>query len=108
MSILENTVSALQKGIQNLALQRAAENIEGWLGTLADQDFPGSDTIESNLRELHQHLQSGDVDGQVVSGLLSQLASDTQQAASHADPDSAEQLQTLGRLLDDSAQNLSR
>ncbi|MFC6617098.1 hypothetical protein [Deinococcus radiophilus] len=108
MGILEHTVTALQRGIQNLAIQGAADNIEGWLGTLSGQDFPGARDIEDNLRALHEHLQSGDIDGATVAALLSELASDTQRAASSADSDSADQLQTLGRLLDDSAQNLSR
>ena len=108
MNILNDTVSALQSGIQNLAIQRAAQTIEAWTETLSGADLPGAERLTANLQALYDHLLSESVDGATVAGLLSDLAADTQRAAEGAAGETAEQVQLLGRLLSDSAEGLNR
>ena len=94
---LEGTISALEGGVSNLALEAALSNIQGWQTTLNDA---GYNDLADELGQLASALQAEPVDQDEVSGLLLSLGAQTTAAADNAiDSDASSQLAQLGSLL---------
>ena len=94
---LESTVSALEGGVENLPLDAALSNIEGWQTTLADA---GYSDLADELGQLATALQAEPANQGEVSDLLLSLGAQTTAAADDAtDSDTASQLARLGALL---------
>lgn len=96
---LDTTVSALQSGVTNIPPEAAVTNIDGWAQRLQAANDPSLTSIADNLQQLSGMLSSGNLDGQAIGQLLTQLGSQTTSAAAQADSSSQSQLQDLGRLL---------
>jgi len=96
---LAATIKAFQDGITNLSAAQGIKNIEAWEETLKDADFRGAKTIHENLGKLKKLLQSDNLDGGAIVGLLKTLGEETVRASSHAEGKQAEQIKELGELL---------
>lgn len=80
-SYVQATVQAVRDAggdITNLSPQTAVENIEGWINRLGNID--GTESIREELGNLQMELQSGNIDGSKVGGMLSSLAAKTRAA----------------------------
>ncbi len=80
---VQQTMDAVQGAggdITALAPSAAVSNIDSWISKLDGMD--GTDGIVSNLRTLKDELGASTIDGGKVSGLLSQLASETREVGS--------------------------
>ena len=94
---LEGTIEALEGGVENLPLDAALANIEGWQTTLSDA---GLTDLADELGQLATALQADPVDQDEVSGLLLSLGAQTTAAADNAtDEDTSSQLARLGAFL---------
>jgi len=104
---LGTTVSALQSGVTNIPPEAAVTNIDGWVQRLRASNEPSLENIADDLQQLRDMLSSGNLDGQSIGQLLTQLGSQTTSAAAQADSSSQSQLQELGRLLSQAGSQLS-
>ncbi len=94
---LESTIEALEGGVENLPLDAALSNIEGWQTTLSDA---GLTDVADELGQLATALQADPVDQDEVGGLLLSLGAQTTAAADNAtDEDTSSQLARLGAFL---------
>ncbi len=104
---LQTTVSALQSGVTNIPPEAAVTNIDGWVQRLRASNEPSLENIADDLQQLRDMLSSGNLDGQSIGQLLTQIGSQTTSAAAQADSSSQRQLQELGRLLSQAGSQLS-
>ena len=94
---VEDTVTLLEGGVENVALEEALSNIEAWQATLSEA---GYDDLASELGELAAALQADPLDGEEVSSLLLGLGAQTTAAADNAtDEETSSQLARLGSFL---------
>jgi hypothetical protein len=94
------TISALQGGVENLALERALGEIDGWEQRLEESGDPELVPIAENLRQLRVLLTAGSIDRVAVGKLLNTLGEQVQGVASGGLGASiAEKLQVLGGIL---------
>ena len=94
---LEGTISALEGGVESMALETAISNIEGWQAALNEA---GYNDIADELGALATALQADPMDVEEVNGLLLGLGAQTTAAADNAtDEETSSQLARLGSLL---------
>ena len=94
---VEGTVTLLEGGVENVALEATVSNIEGWQATLSDAGF---DDLADELGELAAALQADPMDEEEVNALLLGLGAQTTAAADNAtDEETSSQLARLGALL---------
>ncbi len=94
---LENTISALEGGVENLPLEAAVSNIEGWQAALSEA---GYNDVADELGALAAALQADPVDTEEVNSLLLGLGAQTTAAADNAtDEETSSQLARLGSFL---------
>lgn len=105
--LLSDTIAALQENVTELDPSEGAELIDAWRQSLEDAEFDGADEISGILVQLQAQLDSEDPDGEVIAGLLGDLASTTQDLADSADEDDAGRLQLLADLLGDTSDSLN-
>lgn len=102
---LDQTVTALEGGLTSLSPSAATSNIDSWIDTLDGNESLG--TIADGLRDLKDALTASPLDGARIGTLLTQLGSQTSDAASTADAASSAQVGRLGALLSKAGQSLS-
>ena len=106
-TVLE-TINALGDGLTSLPLDQAISNIEGWQARLENSNDPTLITVAESLETLKGELQAQSVDQTSVGLLLIELGGRTQEAASMGQGDEAAQLVSLGMLLTDAGDSLTR
>ncbi len=83
--LLAGTIDAVQSAggdLTALSPQAAVSNIESWINKLSSMD--GTAPIVTDLKALQAELQTGNINGSKVSGLLSSLATKTRSLSSNA------------------------
>jgi hypothetical protein len=94
------TISALQAGIENLAIERALSEIDGWEQKLEESGDPQLAPIAENLRQLRALLTADRLDGIAIGLLLSVLGEQVHGVASGSLGESiGGKLRQLGGLL---------
>jgi hypothetical protein len=97
---LDSTISALLSGVEDLPIERALSEIDGWERKLEESDDPQLAPIAENLRQLRALLTASSLDGAAIGVLLSVLGEQVQSVASGSLGESvAGRLQQLGGLL---------
>jgi len=97
---LDSTISALLSGVEDLAIERALSEIDGWERKLEESDDPQLAPIAENLRQLRALLTAGSLDRAAIGLLLGVLGEQVQSVASGSLGESvAGRLQQLGGLL---------
>ena len=102
-NMLQSTISAVQSAggdLTALSPDAAVNNINGWVNQLRKVD--GTDGMINELNSLRTELQSGNINGSRVSGILSNLASQTRSMS-----DRAPGLSTLADALEAGANKLA-
>ncbi|MBW4700193.1 MAG: hypothetical protein KME03_20275 [Aphanocapsa lilacina HA4352-LM1] len=90
---LDLTIAALQKGLTAIPPEQAVAVIDTW-----QQQLQGTDLAE-DLGQLKTALTSGDVTGESLKAILTDLGEDTGEVAADADGAVATKLQQLSKLL---------
>jgi hypothetical protein len=104
----QSTITMLRKGVRNIAVNQAVQNINGWQEKLQQQSGDAAfSQIDDNLGRLKNELTATDLDAQAIADLLSQLGQQTTKAAQNASGPSAQQLQQLGTLLSEAGNTLT-
>lgn len=93
------TIAALQGGLTAIPAAAAVDNINGWIAKLEGAGFDGAEEITDNLEELRDELESDEIDGAEVGGLLTRLGELTSAAALGASSSSQDGLNQLAELL---------
>ena len=102
------TISALQGGVQNLGLERALGEIDGWEQRLEGSGDPELAPIAENLRQLKVLLTAGTINRVAVGRLLNTLGEQVQGVASGSLGASiAERLRVLGGVLNTEGRAIS-
>ena len=76
------TISALRGGVENIAIERALSEIDGWEQKLEESGDPQLAPIAENLRQLRALLTADRLDGTVISLLLGVLGEQVRGVAS--------------------------
>lgn len=95
------TVQALSGSPSDVSLTDGASLIDSWISSLGAES-----PIGSSLSALKTSLQSGSADSSEISSMLTDLADQTQDAASSADSDTQASLQQLAASLKSFGQQL--
>lgn len=94
------TISALQGGVENLAIERALSEIDGWEQKLEESGDPQLAPIAENLRQLRVLLTADRLDSTAIGLLLSVLGEQVHGVASGSLGESlGGKLRQLGGLL---------
>ena len=94
---VEGTITLLEGGVENVALEEALSAIEAWQAALSEA---GYDELAGELGELATALQADPVDEEEVGNLLLGLGAQTTAAADNAtDEETSSQLARLGSFL---------
>lgn len=97
---LDSTISVLRSGVEDLAVERALSEIDGWERKLEESGDPQLAPIAENLRQLRALLTAGNLDRATIGMLLGVLGEQVQSVASGSLGESvAGRLQQLGGLL---------
>jgi hypothetical protein len=78
----EPTISALRGGVENIAIERALSEIDGWEQKLEESGDPQLAPIAENLRQLRALLTADRLDGTVIGLLLGVLGEQVHVVAS--------------------------
>lgn len=92
------TLTAINKGLENTKADKGAHLIEDWENELADTEVSGSKGILKDLESLKKQLERGEPDGERVSTLLTRLGEATTKIADRADK-GQDKLKELGAAL---------
>lgn len=105
---IDETVSMLDGGIKNLAMNAALNQIEGWRLRLEASGVPELQPIADGLGRLQNHLTSDEVDAGAVGGILADLGDQVLGVASTdiGRPVSG-RLEALAGILSDEGRRLS-
>ena len=79
---IDETISALDGGVNTLAMDAALNQIEGWPLRLEASGVPELQPIADDLARLDDNLTSNDVDAGAVGGILADLGEQVRGAAS--------------------------
>ncbi|WP_164929043.1 hypothetical protein [Gloeobacter violaceus] len=90
---LDKTIAALQQGLTAIPPEQAVVVIDTW-----QQQLQGTDLAE-DLGQLKAALTSGDVTGESLKAVLTDLGEDTGEVAADAGGEVATKLQQLSKLL---------
>ncbi len=93
---VEETVGALEGGLENLDSDAALENIRGWQQRLSSLDDPDLDPIVTSLENLATALNAGSPQ---ATEILARLGEQTTQVAQGLEGTQAEMVARLGELL---------
>lgn len=109
---IESTISALQQGAMQVAVNKAREEVSGWRRTLQDSGEQQLTPIADNLAALETELSLEPLDGAAIGRMMRTLAEQTRAVAasdlvSNSDSEVADRLQSLARLLDDEGDSIS-
>ncbi|GAB5535577.1 MAG: hypothetical protein Rubg2KO_18260 [Rubricoccaceae bacterium] len=91
---LPGTIAAAGDDITDIEPAGALANINGWINTLAGQEFTNATEIRDGLMTLRDQLSADELDGAAIGATLTDLGTWTKASA----PDNAE-IQTLGDAL---------
>ncbi len=104
---LDSTTSALNEGVQSLAIERAISEVDGWQKKLEASGDPGLQPIADNLAELKELLAAETLDAGAIGRLLVGLGDRTQAVAvSGTASPVADRLQLLSQLLTDEGRSV--
>ncbi len=98
---LDSTIAALKSGITSLPAEAAIGAIESWQSQLQGTE------IAETLGQLKMALEGGGTGSSSISGLLSDLGSQTTTAAGTVTGDETSKLQQLGQLLAQAGSSLA-
>ena len=105
---IDETVSALDGGVRNLAMNVALNQIEGWRLRLEATGVPELQPIADGLVRLQNHLASGEVDAGAVGGPLADLGEGVRGVAStEVRRPVSGRLKALAGILSDEGRRLS-
>ncbi len=94
------TISTLREGVENLAIERALSEIDGWEQKLEESCDPQLAPIAENLRQLRALLTADRLDGAAIGVLLAVLGEQVNGVASGSLGESVSgKLRQLGGLL---------
>lgn len=79
---IDETISTLDGGVKNLAMNVALNQIEGWRLRLEASGVPELEPIADGLGRLQDNLTSDGVDAGVVGGILTDLGEQVRGVAS--------------------------
>lgn len=96
---LESTVTYLEGLPTGTSTKSAIDNIAGWEQKLREGNKPEWNTIADELTTLKQLLTSGRMEGKQISKSLIRLGELTQQTATSAESNIADDLKKLGSWL---------
>ncbi len=95
------TISVLQSGVENIAIERALSEIDGWEQKLEESGDPQLAPIAENLRQLRSLLTAESLDRRTIGVLLGVLGEQVRDVASGSLGESVGgKLRQLGGLLD--------
>ncbi len=97
---LDETISALEGGVENLDEDTAIEVIRGWQQRLSSLDDPDLQPIVTSLEQLGTALGTGSAQ---AADILSRLGEETTQYAEGLEGQQAESVRRLGELLSGAA-----
>ncbi len=97
---LEETIAALEGGVENLDEDTAVETIQGWQQRLSSLDDPDLQPIVTSLEQLGTALGTGSAQ---ATDILSRLGEETSQYAQGLEGSQAEMVSRLGELLSQAA-----
>lgn len=100
---IDETVSMLDGGIKNLAMNAALNQIEGWRLRLEASGVPELQPIADGLGRLQNHLTSDEVDARAVGGILADLGV----ASTDISRPVSGRLEALAGILSDEGRRLS-
>jgi hypothetical protein len=105
---IDETISILDGGVRNLAMNVALNQIEGWRLRLEASGVPELQPIADGLGRLQNHLTSDEVDAEAVGGILADLGDQVRDLASTdvGRPVSG-RLEALAGILSDEGRRLS-
>ena len=101
---VRGTLDLFSEGLGNLMLAQVVQNIEGWQERLRAADDPQLASIAEELEELKAELQSGSVNREAASVLLTSLGEQTVAAAEAASSGLQDRLTVLGAFLQEVGQ----
>lgn len=99
---VEETISALEGGVENLDADAALENIQGWQQRLSSLDDPDLEPLITSLEQFATALRIGSPE---AGNILARLGEQTTRVAEGLDGAQAEALKRLGELLLQAAGN---
>ena len=97
---LDETISALEGGVENLDEDTAIEVVRGWQQRLSSLDDPDLEPIVTSLEQLGTALGTGSAQ---ATDILSRLGEETTQYAQGLEGQQAESVRRLGELLSQAA-----
>jgi hypothetical protein len=100
---IQPTVNALSG---DLDPKKGADLIGKWEADLEKADWRGAKTIHADLVALKKQLEGGAPDGAKIKELLGKLGQETLRAANHVEGATGQQLQELGRALEQAGSGL--
>ena len=105
---IDETVSTLDGGVRNLAVNVAINQIEGWRLRLEATGVPELQPIADGLTRLQNHLTSDEVDAEAVGGILADLGDQVRGLAStEVGRPVSGRLEALAGILSDEGRRLS-
>lgn len=99
---VEETISALEGGVENLDAEVALENIQGWQQRLSSLDDPDLEPLITSLDQFATALRIGSPE---AGNILARLGEQTTRVAEGLNGAQAESLKRLGELLSQAAGN---
>ena len=99
---VEDTITALEGGVENLDADAALENIEGWQQRLSSLDDPDLEPIVTTLEQLATALRASSPE---AGNILARLGEQATQVAAGLEGARGEMLTRLGELLSQAAGN---
>lgn len=97
---LEETLAALEGGLDNLESDAALENIQGWQQRLSSLDSPALDPLVTSLEDLSTALNAGSPE---AANILARVGEQTTQVAEGVEGAQGEMLKRLGEILSQAA-----
>ena len=105
---IDETVSTLDGGVRNLAMNVALNQIEGWRLRLEASGVPELEPIADGLARLQDNLTSDEVDSGAIGGILADLGDQVRGVAStEVGRPVSGRLEALASILSDEGRRLS-
>ena len=101
---VESTINLLRQNAQEIATNRAIQNINGWQRRLDDVEAPALNRLTDSLKT---QLTAGRIDAQVVGETLVQMGARTSRAADTLSGGTARELDQLARRLTQTGEQLT-
>lgn len=105
---IERTISVLEGGVKNAAMNVAMNEVDGWRLRLEASGVPELEPIADGLGRLHEELSKDPMDAPAVGLLLADLGSQVRNVASGGFAESvADKLERLSDLLSTEGRRLA-